>query len=105
MTPEGKVKAAVNKIIAAYGDRIYKFMPVPGGYGPSSLDYILCVGGLFVAVETKAPGGKMTARQEFTTKQILASGGLVFEIDGANGQLEVFLLWLNGRLGSASNTK
>lgn len=81
MTPEGKVKAAVSKIIASYGSDIYKYMPVPAGYGPSSLDYILCIRGKFVAIETKAPGKKLTPRQELTVKQIEDAGGTVFVID------------------------
>jgi hypothetical protein len=60
MTPEGKVKAAVNKVLARY-KKIYRFMPVPYGYGESSLDYLICVNGRFVAIETKAPGKKPAA--------------------------------------------
>lgn len=92
-TPEGKVKARVNKIIARYKN-VYKFMPVPAGYGPSSLDYILCVAGRFVAIETKAPSKRPTPRQEFVIKQIMDAGGIVFVIDGEPThyeQLEKFL--------------
>ncbi len=81
MTPEGKVKAVVTKILSSFGVEIYKFMPVPSGYGPSSLDYILCVGGKFVAIETKAPGKKLTPRQVQTCKAIRDAGGIVFVID------------------------
>ena len=81
MTPEGKVKADVNKLLKLYGSEVYKFMPVPGGFGPSSLDYILCVRGLFVAIETKKLGGKLTARQEFISRQIVEAGGKVFIVD------------------------
>lgn len=93
MTPEGKVKAMVNKAIAAHVG-VYKFMPVPGGYGPSSLDFILCAGGKFCAVETKKPWGKTTPRQDFTITSIRAAGGAVFVIDGVNGELEHFKEWL-----------
>lgn len=97
MTPEGKIKAAVNKVLAAYGKDIYKFMPVPGGFGPSSLDYILCVGGIFVAIEAKKPGGKTTARQNFIIRQIKDAGGKVFVIDNDHSwivELSEFLNWL-----------
>lgn len=85
MTPEGKVKAAINKVIASYGDKVYKFMPVPGGFGPSSLDYILCVRGKFIAIEAKKPGGKPTARQEFIIRQIKAAGGVAIVIENILG--------------------
>jgi hypothetical protein len=92
MTPEGKVKAAVNKVLAKY-KKLYRFMPVPGGYGESSLDYLLCVNGLFCAIETKAPGQKPTARQKFIAEKIIAAGGTVFIIDdvSATHELEAFL--------------
>lgn len=95
-TPEGKVKAMINSAIAHYGADIYKFMPVPGGFGPSSLDYILCVRGLFVAIEAKKPGGKVTARQHFTIRQIKQSGGKVFIIDSNEAMIELieFINWV-----------
>ena len=92
MTPEGFVKAAVNKLLARYKG-VYKFMPVPGGYGASSLDYIICVGGCFLSIETKAPGKKPTDRQKMVIGQIRRAGGTVFVIDGDEGlkQLESYL--------------
>jgi hypothetical protein len=96
MTPEGKIKAAVNKVLASYGREIYKFMPVPSGYGASSLDYILCVGGMFVSIETKKPGGKVTPRQHATARDIRDAGGKVFVIDSeaALSELIEFLNWV-----------
>lgn len=82
MTPEGKVKAAISRVIADY-KKVYKFMPVPSGYGPSSLDYILCVEGRFVAIEAKAPGRKPTPRQKAIIGAIERAGGIVFVIDEA----------------------
>ena len=92
MTPEGKVKAAVNRVLSKYKS-IYCFMPVPSGYGPSSLDYLLCVNGHFVAIETKAPGKKPTDRQKMIIGQIKRAGGVVFVIDStdATHELETFL--------------
>lgn len=87
MTPEGKVKAAVNRLLSKYKS-LYRFMPVPGGFGASSLDYLLCINGHFVALETKAPGKKPTDRQKLIIGQIRRAGGTVFVIDGENGELE-----------------
>lgn len=82
MTPEGKVKKQVNSALASLSSRVYKFMPVQSGYGKKTLDYLLCVNGRFIAIETKAPGKNMTALQEQTAEDICAAGGLVFLVDG-----------------------
>jgi len=84
MTPEGKVKAAINKVLKEFPG-LYKFMPVPGGYGPSSLDYLLCVDGRFVGIEAKAPGKEPTDRQDLMIRQIKEAGGIVFVIDEVKG--------------------
>lgn len=91
-TPEGYIKAAVNKVIAKF-KAVYKFMPVPYGFGMSSLDYLLCVEGRFVAIETKAPGKKPTPRQKMIISQIERAGGKVFVIDSTEGakELELYL--------------
>ena len=88
MTPEGKVKAAVNRVLDQYKGT-YKFMPVPGGFGASSLDYLLCVNGRFVAIETKAPGKKPTDRQKMVIGQIKRAGGAVFVIDSVDATHEL----------------
>jgi len=88
MTPEGKVKAAVNRVLDEYKGT-YKFMPVPGGFGASSLDYLLCVNGRFVAIETKAPGKKPTDRQKMVIGQIKRAGGAVFVIDSVDATHEL----------------
>jgi len=82
MTPEGKVKAEVKKILASFGDRIDGFWPVPSGYGESHLDYIGCASGVFFCVETKAPGKKPTPRQLERQRRVELAGGKVFVIDG-----------------------
>ena len=91
-TPEGKIKAAVNKLLDKHKG-LYRFMPVPGGFGASSLDYLVCVHGQFLAIETKAPGKKPTDRQKMVIGQILRAGGTALVIDGDEGlkQLEEFL--------------
>ncbi len=86
-TPEGKVKTLVKRVLDKHKG-LYIYWPVPGGYGPSSLDCLLCVGGLFVAIETKAPGKKPTKRQAFVIDQIKRSAGEVFVIDGEGPELE-----------------
>lgn len=81
LTAEGKIKAQVNKLLAKYPD-LYKFTPVPYGYGASTLDYIVCLGGSFIAIETKAPGKEPTPRQIETIRRIRQAGGQTFVVDG-----------------------
>ena len=53
MTPEGKVKATVRKLLAQYG--AYYTMPLGAGFGVAGVpDFLCCVDGVFLAVETKA---------------------------------------------------
>lgn len=81
MTPEGKVKKTVSQYLRQVPGLWYT-MPVPSGYGESTLDYIGCYKGQFFAIETKKPGGKPTARQLQTIQAMERSGGKVFIIDG-----------------------
>lgn len=76
MTPEGRVKAKVKKALKEH----YSFMPVQNGMGAPGLDFYCCVVGLFVAIETKVPGKRLTARQHITASQIAKAGGMVFVI-------------------------
>jgi len=86
-TPEGRVKHKITNILKAVKG-IYYFMPVPSGYGESSLDYLGSLNGKFFAIEAKKPGGKPTDRQEKIIALIERSGGAVFVIDGDTTQLE-----------------
>ncbi len=80
-TPEGKIKAKVNRALKDFVG-IWKFMPVQMGLGAPALDYLLCVNGQFVAIETKAPGKRMSPRQEKTAAAIINAGGDVYIVDG-----------------------
>lgn len=88
-TPEGKVKEKVKQLLRKYN--VYWHMPVQSGFGAPSLDFICCVVGKYLAIETKAPGKKPTPRQEETIRQIQLSGGRCFVIDG---DLELLETWL-----------
>lgn len=79
-TPEGKIKAKLNKRLKEL-NQLWKFMPVPSGYGLPSLDYLLCANGHFVAIETKADAKKQpTPRQLLTMQEIRNAGGTVFVV-------------------------
>jgi len=81
MTPEGKIKAMLNRRLdKQFGRRCYRFMPVQNGMGAPGLDYHCCINGLAVYIETKVPGKHMTDRQKATAEKIEQAGGLVFEV-------------------------
>jgi hypothetical protein len=89
MTPEGRVKAKVKRVLEWY--RAYYHMPVQNGMGKPSLDFIGCSNGFYFGVETKAPGEKPTKRQEVTIDEILRAKGKVFVINGDCTELEAWL--------------
>ena len=99
MTPEGKVKAKVNKALLPLKPFIWKFMAVQTGYGIPGLDYLLCVGGLFIAIETKKKGGVLTERQLDTKADIEAAGGVVFVVDD-DASLNTAMLYIGGRVNA-----
>ena len=80
-TPEGKVKKKVSDYLKSVSG-LYYFMPVPSGYGESTLDYIGCYRGRFFAIETKKQNCKPTSRQLQIISAIKRAGGAVFIIDG-----------------------
>lgn len=82
-TPEGKVKAAVKKVLDEYG--VYYFSPPANGYGRVGIpDIICCVNGYFVAIECKAGKGMTTPLQNRELARIGEAGGaaLVINEDG-----------------------
>lgn len=91
MTPEGRVKAKVKRTLTEHG--AYWFCPVQNGMGAPGLDFmqVQVPGCPAFCIETKAPGKKLTVRQERTVASIRAAGGTVFVIDG---DLEEMLNWL-----------
>ena len=89
-TPEGKVKQKVSRLLRETAS-VYYHMPVPGGFGGTTLDYIGSHVGRFFAIETKKPGGKPTDRQKQIISQIEEAGGKVFVIDGDTEELERWL--------------
>jgi hypothetical protein len=81
-TPEAKVKAAVKTALDKYFPDHYRFMPVQSGYGSQSLDFLICVRGKFIAIETKAPGKSPTPLQSSRIAAMHAAGAFVCVVDG-----------------------
>lgn len=75
-TPERRVKDEVRQVLTDLG--AYFFMPVQTGYGASTLDFLCCVNGRFIGIETKAGKAQASRRQELVIEQINKAGGLAF---------------------------
>lgn len=92
MTPEAKVKKRVKELLRQYPD-IWFTMPVPSGFGESTLDFLCAMKmkhiAAFFAVETKAPGRKPTERQGIMIERMREVGAAVFIIDGDEGLREL----------------
>ena len=84
-TPEGKIKDKVKKLLKEA--KVYYHMPVQNGMGAPSLDFICCVHGHFLAIETKASKGVMTLRQEITAAEMRASRATVLVITGEDDEV------------------
>jgi hypothetical protein len=111
--PEAKVKDAVKKLFAAHGitpagkehespdsAKGWYYMPVQNGMGVSGIpDFIACVGGQFMAIETKATAAKKpTPLQLRNLKAIDQCGGtaLLIHKDNLDG-LDALLLRRTGK--------
>lgn len=82
MTPEGRVKANVKKVLKDHD--IWFFMPMQNGFGVVGIpDFICCWEGHFLAIETKAPGkrGDTTANQERRLQEIRDHNGYSLVVD------------------------
>ncbi len=99
-TPEGKVKAAVRKVLDANG--AYYFMPPGMGLGRSGIpDIIACVDGGFLAIECKAGKGKTTALQEREIAAIINSGGRAIVVNENNiNEVQENITWMRNNLTS-----
>ncbi len=87
VTPEGKVKVKVKNLLNAYGT--YHFWPVQTGMGARTLDCLGCHNGRAFAIETKAPGKKMTEQQRAIADRMEYSRCKVFEISSPDELLEL----------------
>jgi hypothetical protein len=93
-TPEGKVKAAVRKLLVEFG--IYYFSPAANGFGRAGIpDIICCFGGRFIAIECKAGKGVTTALQDRELAAIRTAGGMTMVVNETNIQeLREKLQWM-----------
>lgn len=91
MTPEGRVKDQVKKLLKKFSPQVYYHMPVQNGMGRPCLDFNGCANGRRFDIETKAPGQKPTPRQQLTISDLERAGSRVFVIDGDTTELEAWI--------------
>lgn len=91
MTDEGRVKAAVKRLLSKYN--CYWLMPVMNGMGAPALDFHCIVKGYAFCIETKAGNKQPTPRQEQTILAIQKAGGKAFVVNEVRG-LDTLEQWL-----------
>lgn len=80
MTPEGRVKEAIKKILKDHG--IYYCMPLGTAMGRRGVpDFVCCYEGNFVGIEAKAGRGRCTKLQLLEHEKIRKAGGVVLVIN------------------------
>jgi hypothetical protein len=74
MTPEGKVKQKVVKLLKQ--EKVWYFFPANNGFGKSGIpDIIAIVNGEFIGIEVKSATGQPTELQKICGRQIEEAGG------------------------------
>jgi Holliday junction resolvase len=82
-TPEKRVKEKVVRVLKE--ESVYYFFPATHGYGRSGVpDIIICVNGLFLAVECKAGTNKPTALQVSELEAIRRNNGVAVVVNEEN---------------------
>ncbi len=99
-TPEGRVKDAVKRWLKARG--AYYYMVVPSGYARAGVpDFLCCLPhpdhphGIFLAIETKAPGKRedTSPLQQQELRAISAAKGFALVVDDVR-QLDQIDEWI-----------
>ncbi len=90
-TPEGRTKSAIRDVLRELG--CWSYMPVPGGYGEPTLDYICARNGKIFCIEAKAKGKKATPRQQVTMRKMADHDVPSWVEDGTTiGELRLWIL-------------
>ena len=84
MTPEGKVKHDIKKVLARH--KVWYYMPVQNGMGRVGIpDFVCILDGRFLGIEAKAPGKEntVTSNQRQVMTEIKSAGGVAFVCSNA----------------------
>jgi hypothetical protein len=91
MTPEGRVKNTIKKILKDY--KVVYAMPATGGFGKSGVsDFLVCHRGYFISIEAKSGSSQPTALQKKWLKEVAEAGGwgLVINEDNMDEITDLF---------------
>jgi hypothetical protein len=95
MTPEGRVKARIKKVLERYG--VYYFMPVQSGLGASGVDFHCVVGwrGIALAffIEAKADRAPTKRQDLFLKRRREEQNAKTFVIDDEI-EIDILISWL-----------
>ena len=91
MTPEGKTKKDIKKILDAYKPDLWYFMPV-NKHTRGIPDFVGCYKGKFFSIEAKSFNGTVTELQSDTINTIKKAGGTALVIRDAD--LPTLRAWL-----------
>jgi len=88
------VKDEVKRVLKLFGERIWWYMPVPTGFGVQGVpDFLCCVGGRFVGIETKFGGNGLSKWQIKQMQDITNAAGAHMVINERNvGELENIIM-------------
>lgn len=85
MKNEADVKENVKRILNAFGEDVWWFMPVANGFGKQGVpDFIACTHGWFFGIETKFGSNKPSAHQNMQLDAIMKASGysaVIWETD------------------------
>lgn len=88
MTPESKVKKKLKTYLNKFDT--YQYWPVPGGFGATSVDVLVCWHGRWIGIECKRAGVcEPTPQQAAVMKQMRAAGAITWLVtmDAKTGEL------------------
>lgn len=82
-TPEGKVKSWLDRQLKARYKDIWYYKAPGGRFGKAGTpDLLICIHGLFIAIEVKSDKGSVTLKQDIEHDLITKAGGLVIVLYG-----------------------
>ena len=83
MTPEGRIKNKLDRMLKLYHSVVWYFCPQAGAFGRAGVpDRIVCVDGYFIGIEVKADAKKRpTKLQEKCMADIEKVGGRCFIVN------------------------
>lgn len=83
VTPEGRVKNAIDRWIKQNLPGAYVYKPRGGPYGVAGTpDYFICWCGVFIGIEAKAPGQNPRPLQQAALRRIQDAGGIAAVVRG-----------------------